>query len=272
MPDRDSSLAPFPLKKLFVDITSACLSGCSVAPFVAVIDQAVVQNAAGTVTLAQSIRQSAVSILKNPIPFFKSPQYRWMFLLYAGTYASVNTTDTLCEWMSRSSVLPVLAASTVANSGLSIAKDAAFAKLFGAIKPAPVPMGSYGLWFTRDILSMAFIFTLPPIVTPIITQKSEGWLSPAASGVLAQLTSPVVLQLPATALHLGGLDYYNRRNVSLGDRATLLREKYGKILVARSLRVFFPFSIGAMMNKKLRSMRDSEVIDEKMNLGLGRFR
>jgi hypothetical protein len=163
-------------------------------------------------------------------------------------YLAVNSTDTMCEWMGKSDMLPILAASTVANSSLPapyaakivllwqngrffvplgaryrsvryghflgvilvlvgppesayiarnsplkseangrgtqacIAKDSAFAKLFGTIA-APVPMASYGLWFTRDILSMAFIVTLPPIITPQIQRASEhlGWeISPGA--------------------------------------------------------------------------------------------
>lgn len=170
----------------------------------------------------------------------------------------------MCEWWDTSNVLPVLAASTLANSSLSIAKDAAFAKLFGAIAAAPVPATSYGLWFARDILSMAFIFTLPPIITPEIQRVSEhlGWgISPAASGLASQLASPVACQVFSTVLHLGALDYYNHQGQqhATRDRCARIKQTYVKTLGARSLRIFFPFSIGSVLNRNVRSLRDSLV-------------
>jgi len=232
-------------------------------PFVASIDAGITQNAAGTASLGQSLRESASKAMKNPVTFLRSPPCRWLGAVYCGTYLAVNVTDTYCEWSGRSSVLPILAASTVANGSLSIAKDAAFAKLFGAIASAPVPAASYGFWFTRDILSMAFIFTLPPLITPHIQRVSEnlGWgLSPAMSGLTAQLASPVVCQIFSTALHLGGLDYYNNRNVPVADRMRMLKKNYVKTLGARSLRIFFPFSIGSVLNKNLRGLREAVAV------------
>jgi len=100
---------------------------------------------------------------------------------------------------------------------------------------------------------MAFVFTLPPIIAPKIEELSG--LSPVASGIVAQLSSPVVCQVFSSALHLMGLDYYNRRNVDGAARVTFMKKEYGKTLVARMLRIFFPFSIGAVFNKNIRGYR-----------------
>lgn len=44
---------------------------------------------------------------------------------------------------------------------MSILKDRAFAKLFGTIPPANVPMGSYLSWAARDVMTVTAAFILP---------------------------------------------------------------------------------------------------------------
>ena len=102
---------------------------------------------------------------------------------------------------------------------------------------------------------MAFVFTLPPLIAPKV-QETTG-LSAVSSGVVPQLASPVMCQFFITGFHLIGLDIYNRRgaDISLRDRAGFLSSEYGKTLVARMARIFFPFSIGAVMNKELRGFQ-----------------
>jgi len=71
-------------------------------------------------------------------------------------------------------------------------------------------MASYGLWFTRDILSMAFIVTLPPIITPQIQRASEhlGWeISP---GAVESRSLPTV-QLIAPLISTGNLSLARQR-------------------------------------------------------------
>ena len=64
------------------------------------------------------------------------------------------------------------------------------------------------------------------------------------------MTTPVLLQLPATVLHLAGLDYYNRRNLAFADRICKLRAEYWKTVLTRCVMVV-PFSAGAAINTQL---------------------
>jgi hypothetical protein len=54
---------------------------------------------------------------------------------------------------------------------MSILKDRAFAKLFGTIPPANVPIGSYLSWASRDVMTVLAAFILPPVIAKIITDK-----------------------------------------------------------------------------------------------------
>lgn len=61
--------------------------------------------------------------------------------------------------------MPVLVSTVAVNTTTCIAKDRAFARMFGAIKPAPVPALTYALWLTRDSIVMGAAFTLPPVLS-----------------------------------------------------------------------------------------------------------
>jgi hypothetical protein len=74
----------------------------------------------------------------------------------------------LCIADGASPLLPVLAASTVVNSSAAMAKDRAFARLFGAGPARSLPAASYALWVSRDVLSTAAIFSLPPMLAVVM--------------------------------------------------------------------------------------------------------
>ena len=77
-----------------------------------------------------------------------------------------------------------------------------------------MPVSSYGLFFSRDVLAMAFIFSLPPIVAPRIKAAVDDGTLPltaAQANLATRLTTPVISQLFTTPLHLLGLSVYVRR-------------------------------------------------------------
>jgi hypothetical protein len=53
-------------------------------------------------------------------------------------------------------------------------------------------------------------------------------------------------------LHLFGLDFYNNRNATFGERVTKIIKLLPKTIVARWCRVFPAFGIGGVGNNKLR--------------------
>lgn len=156
-----------------------------------------------------------------------------------------------CKYLDRSHKTPVLVASSVTNSYLSLAKDSALAKMYGAIPPTRIPKVTLGLWFTRDVLTMACVFTLPPQLSAAL--QSRGFKKGLAD-TTAQITTPVAVQTVTTVLHLNGLDIYNNPTRNIAERLAFLRREYTPTLVVRFGRAFAPYALGALFNKKLRAL------------------
>jgi hypothetical protein len=78
-----------------------------------------------------------------------------------------------------------------------------------------------------------------------------------------QFAVPVLAQVPATALHLGGLDAYNRtacNSANRNSRLAFLRAEYGKTLAARMVRGLAPYFLAAVVNQELkRALGDASV-------------
>ena len=82
------------------------------------------------------------------------------------------------------------------NTTLAIWKDAAFARLFGgANAAATVPPPAYAAWAARDVVGMAVIFTLPPLVAPHLA-KATGLDDRRAESV-AQFVLPLAARRPS---------------------------------------------------------------------------
>merc|ERR1712080_633920 len=105
--------------------------------------------------------------IKNPIKYMRSPEFFWIFSVYANTYLVANVCDSLYHAYSLSNKSFVRwLSTTVSNSALTVLKDRAFAKLFGAGLSGSVPLGSYAAWLTRDGISLFAFLTLPPMIAP----------------------------------------------------------------------------------------------------------
>lgn len=63
-----------------------------------------------------------------------------------------------------------LAGVTGVNMGASLVKDITFVKLFGAKKEvaAKVPLATYAIFLSRDTLTIAGGFTVPPIISKLL--------------------------------------------------------------------------------------------------------
>ena len=78
----------------------------------------------------------------------------------------------------------------------------------------------------------------------------------------AQLLCPAVIQLVSCPLHLLGLDYYNRPNVSLASRMKFIYNIYFKTTLTRIARIGPAFGIGGIGNRMVRD-RGNEFIGSK---------
>ena len=149
-------------------------------------------------------------------------------------------TNTLCEYMGVSPVLPVLAASTMGNMTTGIAKDRAFARMYGVVAPKAMPNSSYGLFFSRDVLAMAFIFSLPPIIAPRIKAAVDDGTIPLTekqASLVTRLSTPVISQLFTTPLHLLGLAIYNATDAPFSAHLKTLKETYPSTVALHMLRI-----------------------------------
>lgn len=87
-----------------------------------------------------------------------------MFFVYTVTYTTNNLTDsqTIIPFLPLN--IQNLLLTFAANTTCGIAKDKAYAQHFGATASRPFPAKSLGLFFLRDLLTVASAFTFPPVM------------------------------------------------------------------------------------------------------------
>ena len=241
------ALAPL----LASDLGAAVCAGCICAPLVAVIDEAITLSAAGKKELWPAIGSKLKSIAKAPIAFFSSPSFLWLWAVYAVTYLAANSVETIAKAVGRSPATPVLLCSTVANMGMCLAKDAAFAKMFGGgastgkddEKKTKAGMSPtvLALWFGRDVITQFFVFTLPILLLGRVPD------------IVCRLSAPVAAQYFTTPLHVLGIRLYSLpEGTTIGSQWAAMRGSLASTVVARQMRIFPAFSVGGVVNKALR--------------------
>lgn len=242
--------------KLVGDFVASVCASLSVSPVVTSMDRAITRNASGAQKLWPALAEGLKDLAKRPLANLKSTPTRWLVLVYTATYSSANMTSTLCGLCGISPTLPVLGASTMGNMTTGIAKDRAFARMYGVTAPKAMPRSSYGLFFSRDMMAMAFIFSLPPIIAPRIKAAVEDGTLPISeknASLVTRLSTPVISQIFTTPLHLLGLSIYNASDGTIGQHLATLRETYPSTVMLRMLRIIPAFSVGGVVNTSLRA-------------------
>jgi len=229
------------------DIVAGGAAAIPVAPLVSAVDRALAENASGRATLGVSVVNSLKEMAMSPLKFLRGPQFAWIWLVYGATYATANSCQTICDVKKQDVKIPKLLSTFVVNTTTCIAKDRAFAKLYGTVV-RPVPPAAYAVWLARDIGSMAVFFTLPPIVGEEInrrTGKTNGY-------TIAQIGLPLVFQTIFTPIHLLGYNIYNNPDGTVKDRIAFLKKDYFKNVGMRMMRQAPPWSFGTLLNNSLR--------------------
>ena len=137
---------PSLLRRVVADVAAAFAASTCVAPFVTCCDKAVAEAAAGKTTVWSSVGCSVKEMTASPLRFCCSPASRYLVLMYAGTYAAANLFTTYNDVQESSTPLLKTASIFVVNTGLSLWKDSAFAKMFSSIPPAPIPKPALFSW------------------------------------------------------------------------------------------------------------------------------
>ncbi len=233
------------------------------APAISIVDKAIVSNASGLEPLVPCLINGVKSLFTNPVYFLKQPSFLFIWGVYSGTYIVANSIEAICERNETSSFYPKFIGSSVANVTLSVLKDKAFARMFGTGDPKPMRLKSMGLFATRDSMTILASFSLPGIISA--KMQSEMDFGKTSADTLAQLITPVSMQILSTPLHLLGLDIYNRSSATGAERKEFIQREYVKTTLARMARIFPAFGVGGVVNKYVRKTGNA-TLQERYNL------
>lgn len=180
-----------------------------------------------------------------------------MLLLYGGTYLAANASDTFhsvtedLPAQHTESTVTKLCTVTSVNLGLSLYKDAQFAKSFGPASALAIPLASYAPFIIRDCITLSASFHLPAEIAPALPKAWDRYMSRTT---IAQLTAPALSQWAATPLHLLALDLHARRgHLPLKDRLRTVARLWTSASTTRMFRVIPAYGFGAVVNNKLRA-------------------
>uniref|UniRef100_A0A1D1XDY4 Putative membrane protein C365.16 n=1 Tax=Anthurium amnicola TaxID=1678845 RepID=A0A1D1XDY4_9ARAE len=235
-------------KKLGIDFIAAASASFCVSPFITIFDRSIIENTSGRNKLGAAIKSGFVNLLTKPHRFIRTPSFLLVFGVYFSTYATANTIDTICERLEKDSQTPKFLGTTIANMTSCIYKDRAFTRMFGMVAPKGLPIASYGMFVARDALTIAASFNMPGTVATEI-QKRGLILDDEKAINAAQVLCPAGVQFVSCALHLIGLDYYNRPKVSFANRMGFMSKIYLKTTLTRIVRIAPAFGIGGIGNR-----------------------
>eukprot|EP01084_Bolivina_argentea_P309857 536011_1 len=240
-----------PLQKRFTaDIGAAFGAGFALSWLITPMDAAVTENMSGKTTMGKSLKSSFKEILTRPHRYLRRPEYGIIFGVYSMTYLAKNGTDSYCAFknMSNEQTAFVKFWTVLAvNGSLCIFwRDPQFAKIFATKPPSAVPALSYALWALRDV-----VHTMGAVVAPDYVEKRYS-LTPEQWGY-CQLSFPLIIQTLTTPCHLIGLDFYNFKESTFGARIGRTASQYVPSVAVRCVRMFPPWSIGLLANRKIRN-------------------
>lgn len=263
--------------KLAGDVIVACGVTFSIAPIMSCIDKAIVQKAAGTHTMIQSVAETTTAMVRHPILYVKSPVFLMMWGVYATTYCTANCLKTLYEHnqvdpsatnsnktkdsnKEENSILTgkigIFAGTTIVNSSTTLLKDKYYAIHFGTSSTRPVPYRTFALWGLRDCMVIGSSFILPEIVSKKLQEYTD--MDKKRALQISQFACPVATQLLAGPIQLLGLDLYNRpfSNHTMQDaivkRMQFQATNFLSIVTARVSRIAPAYGLGGISNTYFR--------------------
>mmetsp|Transcript_123507 Transcript_123507/g.245839 ORF Transcript_123507/g.245839 Transcript_123507/m.245839 type:complete len:300 (-) Transcript_123507:29-928(-) len=238
-------------------VGSGCVAATALSPFILTIDRSVTEYAAGRSGMFTALRTATGDILMRPNQVLRSPAL-WMVIgVYGSTYAAANVIDEICERAhanKQQHTAVKLFGVTAVNMSASIAKDAAFARMFGkqvaveAGKKA-APLSMYGFFALRDLLTVSAGFVLPRFVAETLV-SSTGMDSGKALKT-SQLASPMLMQCICTPIHLLALDMFNTPKAAAMERVSKVCRTCPQPTLIRMFRFLCAYGIGGILNTSL---------------------
>lgn len=267
--------------KLAGDALVALAVTFGTSPFLTVVDKAIVESTAGTNSILSSAGNSIKAMARNPVEYLKSPTFLLMWVVYSATFTTANAFKTFEEHATYSQdrsisndtnkkhsntnanagmfTAAAFLGTTVVNSGTSMLKDRAYARMFsGTSSSTSFPRSTYALWMMRDLSVIGSSFLLPDIVSAKMVDYYNGEMDRERARNLCQIGLPVLAQFVASPFQYLGLDMYNRNLKGLTttqaflDRSQKMSRGIAPVIAARIARILPGYSIGGVANIKLR--------------------
>jgi len=227
-------------RTLASDVVAGAIATAVSAPLVCTMDRAMTLNAAGRTPLVTALKDDLMQIARRPLDFMTSTPFLWIWFAYGITYVVANVLSTLGM-----PVLPQLLVTTIINSVACVAKDARFAQLYGK-NPGDkraLPRSSYACFLARDIATMAFVFTLPSLISKRI---------PGLPELACRFTTPLLCQYFTTPLYLLGLALYNLPSAPWHKQLRAVTKAYPATVATRQVRAICQYSLTSVTNTRLR--------------------
>jgi hypothetical protein len=124
-------------------------------------------------------------------------------------------------------------------------------------------MKSMGLFATRDSMTILASFSLPGLIS--VRMQNDMKMGKVQADTLAQLVTPVSMQILSTPLHLLGLDIYNRPGAAADERKAFIQKEYVKTTLARMARIFPAFGVGGVVNKYIRKEGNARLQEQAIS-------
>ena len=258
-----------------VAFASAWLAASAVAPFLMAVDKAVVSYTATRQPLTVGILRGMADF-RWAASWIRNPALYMVTAVYGLTYTAANVSDVIAE-RSSSETLPAhyaaggkFVATTAVNMASSIAKDAAFARMFSSATASlaagtaatttaatvalRVPIRSYLLFATRDCFTIGGAFFVPNLIADTLRKSSLTTMSDAQANMTAQLLTPPLMQLVCTPIHVLALQFVQVPTASSAmQRLTSLASAVPAVFCARALRMIPAYGVGGILNSTLQT-------------------
>lgn len=232
------------------DVTAATTAAFLVAPFVAAVDKAIAESASGATKVWTSVGASVRAMMSSPMTYLRQPAFRYLWVMYGGTYCAANAFTSYEDINKSSEPLKKTSSIFCVNASLSLWKDSNFAKLFGNGPPKPIPPPAYVSWWARDFLSMAVIFTLPPLAAQQLHARAG--MDKQQATTVCQLGLPLLLQPFVAPLHLYGYVIYNDPKATVTQQKAVVRREIWGAVQMRLVRCVPPYCVGTVVNSAIR--------------------
>ncbi|KAI2467892.1 hypothetical protein F4781DRAFT_287692 [Annulohypoxylon bovei var. microspora] len=232
-------------RQILVDLAAAVTAAASISPIITAADRAVVENVSTGRPLVRTLAKHLLCPFTNPRRFFATRPVLVVWTLYAVTYFTANTCETLIERYlhpDRKAITGTIISPAVfaVNTPLGVWKDVRFAQFFGN-RTAASPSSPAASPVSAAAPSRALV--------------PRGMPAPVSAAFLARDiitvfgTFAIAPQVVATPAHLLGLDLYNRpQTTGIVDRVGGARRWLLSTMAMRAARLVPAWGVSIILN------------------------